>query len=92
MIPPIKKYIMDESLSWEERYKQLDAHHYKETSWYARRLDTSFGYDEIKIVAQQVGEAILRRLHQTHSIKPDKDGKCQYASCIEMRKIVQSFK
>jgi hypothetical protein len=28
---PIKKYVMDESLSWEERYKQLEAHHKEET-------------------------------------------------------------
>ena len=28
---PIKKYEMDESLSWEERYRQLEAHHKEET-------------------------------------------------------------
>lgn len=27
-----KKYVMDESLSWEERYKQLEAHHIEETT------------------------------------------------------------
>jgi hypothetical protein len=30
---PIKKYVMDESLSWEERYKQLDQHHKEETEF-----------------------------------------------------------
>lgn len=30
---PIKKYVIDESLSWEERYKRLEAHHTEETSW-----------------------------------------------------------
>lgn len=30
---PIKKYEMDESLSWEERYRQLEAHHKEETEW-----------------------------------------------------------
>lgn len=30
---PIKKYVMDESLSWEERYRQLEAHHEEETKW-----------------------------------------------------------
>jgi hypothetical protein len=29
----IKKYVMDESLSWEERYQQLEAHHKEETEW-----------------------------------------------------------
>ncbi len=29
----VKKYKMDESLSWEERYKQLEAHHIEETSF-----------------------------------------------------------
>ena len=30
---PIEKYVMDESLSWEERYRQLEKHHEEETSW-----------------------------------------------------------
>lgn len=30
---PIKKYIMDESLTWEDRYKKLVAHHAEETAW-----------------------------------------------------------
>jgi hypothetical protein len=36
---PIKKYIMDESLSWEERYKQLEAHHKEETEWLITELE-----------------------------------------------------
>jgi hypothetical protein len=30
---PIKKYVMDESLPWEERYRQLEAHHEEETKF-----------------------------------------------------------
>lgn len=30
---PIKKYVMDESLPWEERYRQLEAHHTEETTY-----------------------------------------------------------
>jgi hypothetical protein len=29
----VKKYKIDESLTWEERYKQLEAHHIAETSF-----------------------------------------------------------
>ena len=29
----VKRYVMDESLSWEGRYRQLDAHHVAETSF-----------------------------------------------------------
>lgn len=32
MPPPIKKYVDDPSLTWEERYKRLDAHHVEETT------------------------------------------------------------
>ena len=35
---PIKKYEMDESLSWEERYHQLEAHHEEETTWFVERF------------------------------------------------------
>lgn len=30
---PIKKYVDDPSLSWEERYRRLDAHHVEETQF-----------------------------------------------------------
>ena len=30
---PIKKYIDNISLSWEERYRRLEEHHLEETSW-----------------------------------------------------------
>ncbi len=36
---PIKKYVMDETLSWEERYKQLEAHHAEETLWMLGELN-----------------------------------------------------
>jgi hypothetical protein len=29
----VKKYAMNESLSWEERYRRLDEHHVQETSF-----------------------------------------------------------
>lgn len=29
----VKRYVMDESLTWEERYQQLDEHHVKETQF-----------------------------------------------------------
>jgi len=35
---PIKKYVDDPSLSWEERYKRLDAHHCEETAWMIGRI------------------------------------------------------
>lgn len=40
---PIKKYQMDPKLSWEERYKQLEAHHVEETQWlitYIKQLES----------------------------------------------------
>lgn len=30
---PIKKYVDDEFLTWEERYKRLMTHHEEETKW-----------------------------------------------------------
>lgn len=30
---PVKKYVMDETLSWEERYRQLEAHHLEEVGF-----------------------------------------------------------
>lgn len=41
---PIKKYQMNPSLSWEERYRQLEAHHTEETQWligYIKRLEST---------------------------------------------------
>lgn len=36
---PIKKYVMDESISWEERYKRLEAHHLEETKWLIEEVE-----------------------------------------------------
>ncbi len=36
----IKKYVMDETISWEERYKQLEAHHKEETEFLIRRIES----------------------------------------------------
>lgn len=38
VIPPIKRYVMDETLSWEERYKKLEEHHVKEVSWFEKEV------------------------------------------------------
>jgi hypothetical protein len=35
---PVKKYIMNESLSWEERYKQLENHHKEETAFLIEQI------------------------------------------------------
>jgi hypothetical protein len=29
----VKRYVMDESLTWEERYRQLEKHHVQETQF-----------------------------------------------------------
>lgn len=36
---PIKKYVMDESLSWEDRYKQLEKHHLEETEFLIQEIE-----------------------------------------------------
>lgn len=35
---PIKRYVMDETLSWEERYRKLEAHHEEETKYLIGRI------------------------------------------------------
>jgi len=41
----VKRYVMDESLTWEERYQQLDEHHVKETQ---------FLIDEVRKLAARI--------------------------------------
>lgn len=41
----VKRYVMDESLSWEERYQQLDQHHITETT---------FLIEEVRKLAKQL--------------------------------------
>lgn len=36
---PIKKYAMDETLSWEESYRQLEAHHLEEVGFLVTRIE-----------------------------------------------------
>ena len=36
---PIKKYTMDETIAWEERYHRLDAHHREETQFLITRIE-----------------------------------------------------
>lgn len=36
---PIKKYVMDESLSWEERYRHLERHHEEESNFLIQRIE-----------------------------------------------------
>lgn len=43
----VKRYQMDESLSWEQRYEKLDAHHIEETS---------FLIEEIRKLAKQLDD------------------------------------
>ncbi len=38
VVPPIKKYTMDTTLSWEDRYKKLEEHHLKETKWFEQEV------------------------------------------------------
>lgn len=35
---PIKKYVDDPSLTWEERYRRLEQHHSEETQWLIKEL------------------------------------------------------
>lgn len=35
---PIKEHVDDPSLSWEERYKRLEAHHLEETEFFVKRI------------------------------------------------------
>lgn len=35
----VKKYVMDETLSWEERYRKLEAHHLEETQWLIKEIE-----------------------------------------------------
>lgn len=45
---PIKGYIMDESLSWEERYRQLEIHHEEETKFLIATIERfEHGLDEM---------------------------------------------
>ncbi|WP_078347098.1 hypothetical protein [Mucilaginibacter pedocola] len=34
----VPRYVDDESLSWEERYKRLDEHHVRETSFLIEKI------------------------------------------------------
>ncbi len=34
----VKRYIDDDSLSWEERYKRLDSHHIEETTFLINKI------------------------------------------------------
>lgn len=36
---PIKKYLMDEALSWEDRYRQLETHHLEEVAFMVKRIE-----------------------------------------------------
>lgn len=62
----VKKYRMDSSLSWEERYYQLDAHHVEETT---------FLIEEVRRLAKIVDEQRrdLNRHGVSAAIQRDKD-------------------
>lgn len=36
----IKRFVDDESLSWEERFKKLEAHHKEETQFLINEIET----------------------------------------------------
>lgn len=60
---PIKKYVMDESLSWEERYKQLEAHHKEEVGWFINKvkeleLEKLCLYDDIGTLKDKLDDYI----------------------------------
>jgi hypothetical protein len=48
----VKKYMMDENLSWEERYRKLDEHHIEETN---------FLINKIREIVKEIGEQDLRK-------------------------------
>ena len=52
----VKRYVMDESLTWEQRYRQLEQHHLEETTFLidkvrelASRLDELQSSDGTKV-------------------------------------------
>lgn len=49
---PIKRFVDDPSLPWEERFKRLLAHHEEETKWM---------FEELKRLEQQVKYAQTRQ-------------------------------
>jgi hypothetical protein len=58
----VKRYKMDESLSWEERYKQLEQHHIEETQ---------FLIDEVRNLAT-FSEGLMKTIHALDGItKPE---------------------
>jgi len=56
---PIKKYVMDESLSWEERYRQLEAHHKEETGWMIKEIkEVEAELNRIRKLASRWGPSV----------------------------------
>jgi hypothetical protein len=53
---PIKKYVMDESKSWEDRYFELDAHHTLETEWLIKELQIE--KDKVQILMTLIKEHV----------------------------------
>ncbi len=45
----VKKYTMDESLSWEDRYKKLEEHHIEETKFLIEKV-RELAIDSWKII------------------------------------------
>lgn len=69
----VKKYVMDESLSWEDRYHQLEKHHIAETTELV---------DKLQSAPEAFRERVLSYLHE-HA------GRCSFcgsASCGHRRK------
>ena len=62
----VGSYKMDESLSWEERYRKLEEHHIKETTFLIDLLQrwgkTVKGLDEMLTNEQQIRESLEKEL------------------------------
>ncbi len=53
---PIKKYVDDETLSWEERYRHLESHHKEETEFLIKRIEElEYEVDNLEGIASGPG-------------------------------------
>jgi hypothetical protein len=63
----IKKYIDDPSLTWEERYKRLEAHHLEETNELIRVLKELNNYKMCRI--REVDPASIEEWKQINNLR-----------------------
>lgn len=56
----VKKFVTDESLTWEERYHQLEAHHGEETEALAARVERNrLQWDAVAAALHGLPDAVL---------------------------------